>query len=269
MVNIKKAIEYVHKHGDEIERNRLSCVLLGMQPTTIIHQKLEEMQNPDGGFSYWTKDFSTVSDTIYVLSWLDDLQMHSGKIVDHAFDFLNSNQQEDGGWDEVAAMEKAASSTDLMPGEDETRVFLTAYCAHWSVRFDRAEPPEAKGSPLEFLKTFRKPSGLILDDYQATWDSLVLFSYQPGVDSELFKDTLDVIEKKLAPDAAKGSEIAYLLCCLRDSGLEAYHPFVNLCTDVLIQKQQENGSWESEYGEKYATDAIIQALRGLKHYNVV
>ena len=269
MVKVIKAIDYVKEHGDTIEKNRLNCILLNTPATTSIKNKLKKMQNPDGGFSYWTKEFSTVSDTIYILSWLDDLQIHTGKIVDYAFDFLISHQQPDGGWDEVGAMEDAGKSSDIIPGEVETRAFLTAYCAHWFVRFGRAEPPEARGCPMEFLKTCRKPSGLILDDLQATWDSLVLFSFYPGATSQLFNDTLEVIEKKFSPDTWKGSKVAYLLCCLRDSGLEAYHPFVNLCTDELIQKQQEDGSWESEYGAKHATDATISALRVLKHYNVV
>lgn len=269
MVNIKKAIDYIKEHGDEIEKNRLNCILLDIPATTSIKNKLKKMQNPDGGFSYWIQEFSTVSDTIYVLSWLDDLHIQSGKIVNRAFDFLISHQQPDGGWDEVSSMDKSEKSSKLKSGEEETRVFLTAYCAHWFVRFGRAEPPEAKGCPAEFLKAHITPSGLILDDLQATWDSLVLFSFHPGRESELFKKTLDVIEKKFSPDTSKGSEIAYLLCCLKDSRLTAYHPFVNLCTDELIQKQQEDGSWESEYGAKHTTDATIGALRVLKHYKVV
>ena len=82
-------------------------------------------------------------------------------------------------------------------------------------------------------------------------------------------DLLEVIEKKFSSERTKGSDIAYLLCCLRDAGLTAYHPFVNLCTDELIQKQQEDGSWESEYGEDYYTNATIEALRVLKHYKVI
>jgi hypothetical protein len=56
---------------------------------------------------------------------------------------------------------------------------------------------------------------------------------------------------------------------LRDAGLDAFHPMVNLSTDELIQKQQEDGSWESEYGEEYSVGATIEALRVLKHYNLV
>ncbi len=269
MVNIKKAITYVKAHGDEIEKNRLNCIFLGKPAPKAVQKELKKLQNPDGGFSYWVKEFSTVFDTIYILTWMDDLLIREGDIIEHAFDFLITNQQSDGGWDEVNDLENSVEALDFKHGEIDTRVFLTAYCAHWFVRFGRAEPPEAKGCPMEFLKEYRAASGLILDDLQATWDSLVLFSYHPGRKSELFNDTLDVIEKKFSPDNWEGAKLAYLLCCLRDSGLDAYHPFVNLCIDELIQKQQNNGSWVSEYGEEFATDTTIGALRVLKHYNVV
>jgi hypothetical protein len=269
MVNINEAINFIKKHGDDIDRSRMNCILLNQQAPKTIQDRLEGLQNSDGGFSYWTKDFSTVFDTVYVLSWLDDLQLREGKMVEDAFIFLVSNQREDGGWDEVQNPSGVQTNSFLTPGTIDTRVLLTAYCAHWFVRFGRAEPPESKGCPVEFLQSHQSPSGLIMDDLQATWDSLVIFSYHPGKDSELFKKTYEVIEKMISPEKWKGGNIAYLLCCLRDSGLAIDNPFVNLCIDELIQKQQVGGFWESEYGEEYSTSATIEALCVLKHYNVV
>jgi hypothetical protein len=269
MVNIRKAIEFVKGHGDEISKNRLNCLILGVPALKSMQDKLMQMQNPDGGFSYWVQGVSTMADTVYILSWLDDFQLRTGEIVDRAFDFIMANQQIDGGWNEVQASDGSVKSPDIIPTDVDSRVFITAFCAHWFVRFGRAGPLEAKNSPLEFIIACRRPSGLILDDLQATWDSLVMFSHRPGRKSELFKETLDVMEKLFSPENMKGSKLAYLLTCLRDAGLEAYHPFVNLCTDELMQKQREDGSWDSEYGEKYTTDATIEAIRVLKHYKVI
>lgn len=269
MVNIKTAISFIKDHGDDIEKARMKCILVGGSAQVEIAEKLAEMQHSDGGFSYWIKDISTVFDTVYVLSWLDDLAMRSGNVVERAFEFLISHQQQDGGWDEVEAIRGLDTPTFLVPGEINTRVFITAYAAHWFVRFGRAEPPEARGCPMEFLKAHQVPSGLIMDDLQTTWDSLVLFSYHPGLNSELYEKTFKVIQKKFTPDTWKGSNLTYLLCCLRDVGLPIKHPFVNLCIDELIQKQQPAGNWDSEYGEEYATSTTIEAIRVLKHYKVV
>jgi hypothetical protein len=269
MVNLNQAINFVNTNGNEIEKARMKSLLLGTQPDQNIIQELTKYQNEDGGFSYFTKDISTVFDTIYILTWLDDLQLRDGELVNSAFEFLIKNQQDDTGWDEVSEVANLDASDALPPGEIDTRVFLTAFCAHWLVRFDRTKEMDNKGEPLEFITNHRNPDGLILDDQQTTWDSLVLFSRSPGKESELFAETIEIIEKKFSPDELMGGNLAYLLCCLRDAGLDAYHPIVNLSTDELIQKQREDGSWESEYGDEYATAATIEALRVLKHYNVV
>ncbi len=268
MVNINLAISYVKQNGNELDRARLKGILLKTPPAVDIIQKLQTLQNPDGGFSYWTKECSTIFDTVYLLAWLDDLQLMTGELIDNAFKFLISQQKDDGSWDEVSEVENYDSEFSLKPGELETRVFLTAFSSHWFVRFDRSEPPEAKGCPVEFLKANITESGLILDDQQATWDSLVLFSYYPGRDSDLFKETLEIIEKKFTPEELTGSSLAYLLCSLRDAKLEAFHPLVNLCTDELNQKQRNDGSWESEYGEEYSASATVDALRVMKYFNV-
>ena len=268
MVNVNLAINYVNQNGNDIDRARLKGILLKAPAKDDIIQKLQQLQNPDGGFSYWTKECSTVFDTVYILAWLDDLQIMTGDLIDRAFQFLISKQKDDGSWDEVSEVEKFGSEFALKPDELETQVFLTAFCSHWFVRFGRAEPPGAKGSPVEFLKSNRSDTGLILDDQQATWDSLVLFAYYPGPESDLFKETVEIIEKRFAPDELSGSSLAYLLCCLRDAKLNAFHPLVNLCTDELNQKQHEDGSWESEYGDEYNTSATVDALRVMEHYKV-
>lgn len=268
-VNTDQAIAFVQTRGDVIERARLACILHRKPPREAILQKLGQMQNPDGGFAHWIKDFSTVCDTVYVLIWLDDLTLRNGTLVDRAFDFLLTLQKEDGGWDEMGQVKEANPPEFLLPGKVETRVWLTAYCAHWFVRFGRAEPPGAKGCPVRFLMDHREPSGRLTGCLRATWDALVLFSYRPGPKSEIFQQTLAVIEKEFSPEEWEDSYLAWLLCCLRDAGLSSSHSLVSRCLDELVKKQRADGSWESEDGETYAANATVEALRVLKHYEVV
>lgn len=269
VVNLEKAVTYVQAKGDIIERARLACILWGKPPQNAVLQKLAEMQNPDGGLPYWIKDFSTVCDTVYVLTWFDDISSRRGSLVEHAINFLLKHQKEDGGWDEVERVKETNPPPFLIPGKINTRVWLTAYCAHWFVRFGYAEPPEAKGCPVKFLLAYRETSGRLVGYLRATWDALVLFSYHPGPNSEVFKQTLEVIEKEFSPEKWEGSYLAWLLCCLRDAGLPAHHPFVHRCLDELIKKQRPDGSWESEDGEEYAANATIEASRVIQHYDVI
>ena len=269
MVNIKNAIEFVKSYGSQIEQARLDSILLGTPAPVTIQQELTKLQNPDGGYSYWIKGCSTVYDTVHILTWLDDLKIQNGPLVDSAFNFLIKNLKPDGGWDEVEDIKNADPPPFLMPGEINTRIRITAYCAHWLMRFERGGEGGIKEKNTEFLKSYIKPSGLLIDNLQPTWDVLVLFSYSPGMDSLLFKETLRIIEKNYAPQKWSGSYLAYLLCCLRDSGLHSSHPFVDRCLKELTDKQLSDGSWNSRYGEGHSADAIVETLRVLKHFEVV
>ncbi len=276
MVELEKAIAYVQAHGDTIEQGRLASVLWGKPPQELVLEKLAEMQNPDGGFTCFIKDFSTVCDTVYVLIWFDDLSLHSSPLVECACSFLLLNQKDDGGWDEIERVKEVDAPPFLAPGEIATRVWLTAYCAHWLVRFGYAEHPKVRGCPGRFLEALREPSGRLAGtskDMRAMWDWLVLLSHAPGEDSELFRQTLALIEEgfsdRYSPERWEGSYLAWLLCCLRDAGLRADHHFVRRCLAELVKKQRADGSWDSEDGEKYASNATVEALRVLKHCGVV
>lgn len=270
-VYLEKAIAFVQTSGDAIEQARLGAILWSKPPQESVLQKLAAMQNPDGGFSYWVKGFSTVCDTVYVLIWFDDLSLRTSPLVERAVNFLLTEQKEDGGWDEVEKVKEVDAPPFLTPGKISTRVWLTAYCTHWLVRFGYAEHPKAKGCPGKFLEAHREPSRRLVGstDMRAMWDWLVLLAYFPGQDSEIFKQTLAVIEQGFSPEKWEGSYLAWLMCCLRDAGLPAQHPFVTRCLDELARKQRPDGGWDSEDGEKYAANATIEALRVLKHYGVV
>ena len=269
MVKAEGAIALIQANGDAVEQARLASVVEGKSPPQSVLKKLAEMQNPDGGFAYFIRDFSTVCDTVWIISWLDELGLRSGPLVDHAFDFLLSHQKQDGGWDEVKQVKGVDPPEFLLPGRVETRVWLTAYCAHWFVRFGRAEPPGSKGCPVDFLLAHRESSGRLKGYLRATWDALVLFYYHPGPDSEVFQQTLDVIQKEFAPERWQGSLLAWLISCLRDANLSGNQPFVRRCLEELMKKQRPDGSWESEDGEQYVVNATIEALQILKHYEVV
>jgi len=270
VIDLDKAIAYVQTKGNIIEQARLASILWKKPPDKAVLQKLATMQNPDGGFSFWIKDFSTVCDTVYVLIWLDDLSIQKSPIVNRAINFLLSQQKEDGGWDEIEKVREANPPPFLVPGKVDTRIWLTAYCAHWFARFGFAEHPKVKAPLGKFLLNHRQPSGQLgsSKDLRATWDWLVLLSHHPGPDSEIFKQTLAVIEKGFSPEKWEGSYLAWLVCCLRDAELPAHHPFVERCLDELVKKQRPDGSWDSEDGEAFAANATIEALRVIKHYGI-
>jgi hypothetical protein len=270
-VDLEKAVASVKAKGNIIEQARLASILWKKKPEKKVLQKLAEMQNADGGFSYFVKGFSSVCDTAYVLIWFDELTLQRHPMAEHAVDFLAFQQKEDCGWDEVERVKETNPPPFLMPGVISNRIWLTAYCAHWIIRLGYAEHVRAKGCPNEFLKAYRESSGRLgsSKDLRATWDWLVLLAYIYGRESEIFKQTLAVVEENFAPEKWEGNYMAWLCLCLRDAGLPADYPFVKHCLEELAKKQRADGSWDSEDGEEYAVNATIEALNALKHYVII
>lgn len=270
VIDLDRAVGFVRTRGSAIEQARLAAILWGGKPDKSVLEQIATLQRDDGGFACWTKEFSSVCDTVYVLTWLDDLGIRTGAMVDRAFGCLIERQLPDGGWDEVEQLRTVEHPPFLEPGKESTRVWLSAYCGHWFVRFGRAGPPEAKACPVRYLEARVQAEGLLAGgQLRATWDALVLFHHHPGPESDLFRRTLGAIRREFSPEKWEGNYLAWLGCCLRDAGLAAAHPLVRRCVSELCSKQRPDGSWDSEDGEPHAADATVQVLRVLRHYRAV
>ncbi|MFX1596502.1 MAG: hypothetical protein ACFFBK_10625, partial [Promethearchaeota archaeon] len=83
-MKIQKSINYVYTQGNVVEKARLSSILLNKKSSPEVIKDLALLQKPDGGFSYWVKNVSNITDTCYVLEWFDDLKLHKGEVIDSA-----------------------------------------------------------------------------------------------------------------------------------------------------------------------------------------
>ncbi len=265
-MEVEKSIAYVQGRGNAVERARLGSILWGEPPPEEALQALAARQGPDGGFAYWTPQVSNICDTAFVLQWFDDLKLYRGQIVDRACQFLLNRQQEDGGWDEVEALTQHNPPEWMTPGRIETRVWLTAFCAHVLIRFGYAEAP-GTCCPTDFLLVHATESGRLSGYLRATWIALPMLAFYPGPDSEPFRKAVAVVDAHYRPDWA-GSYLAWLLRCLQDAGLSSDHPLVLRSLADLERKQREDGSWEPEEGEgeEEAVNATLMALRVIKGY---
>ncbi|MFX0083531.1 MAG: prenyltransferase/squalene oxidase repeat-containing protein [Candidatus Hodarchaeota archaeon] len=266
-MNIPKSLKYVETHGSIIEKARLSAILFNKKPSSEILAKLGALQKPDGGFSFWVKGLSNITDTCYILDWFDDLKVYKGKIVDPACKYLLERQQKDGGWDEISEIVNFNPPEWMLPGKIETRVWLTAYCAHILIRFGYAE---AKGTycPTDFLLANCDPSGRLKGYLRATWMALPMLAFYPGPDLESFNRAVKVVEDNFSPEW-KGSYIAWLLHFLKDAGITDDHQLVIKAISELEKKQNDDGSWdpEEEEGEEQRVNATVLSLRALKDFN--
>ncbi len=201
-----------------------------------------------------------------MLERFDDLGVHRGSVVDPACRFLLDRQQADGGWDEVEGVRAFDPPEWMIPGRIETRVWLTAYCAHVLIRFGHAEA-EGTRCPADYLLAHRDGSGRMAGYLRATWLALPMLAFYPGSDSEPFRQALAVVEAYYSADW-EGGYLAWLLRCLHNAGLPADHPLAARCLADLERKQRPDGSWAPEEGEgeQHAANATLWALRALREY---
>ncbi len=265
-MDVEQAIACVQAHGSAVEQARMAAILWDKPPSEEVLNELAAQQNPDGGLTFWFQParISTICDTAFTLQWFDDLKVYRGPIVDPACRFLLDRQQEDGGWDEVEAIRPLNPPQWMTPGRIETRVWLTAYCAHVLLRFGYAEA-EGTRCPTHFLLAHCDEAGRLAGYLRATWIALPMLAFYPGRDSEPFRKAVALVEANYSP-GWPGSYLAWLLRCLQDAGLPADHPLVARCLADLEHKQQPDGSWDAEDGEKYTINATIEALRAFQEY---
>lgn len=265
-VNIQKAYAFIESLEDRVLKARLESILDNRKPKESVLNALEEMRKSDGGFAFWDEDVSSITTTLNVVGWLDDLSLRGGAVVNKTFDFLLDLQLDDGGWDEVSEVIMFDPRPYMIPGNTNTRTWLTACCAHWFIRFGRAEPPGAKGCPAEFLMQNVTPSGLIRGYHYASWDALVMFNYHPGPDSDVFRNLLKAVRESFKPETYDATDLAWLSRCLRDAGLEHRYSLVEQALNALERLQQANGSWSSAEGAEYSGMATVDAIRVLKDF---
>ena len=268
-MDIEKAIKFVHDKGNEIEKARLDAILWDKPVQKEVLRQLAAFQRSDGGFCYWIQEISNIYDTVYILFWFDDLKLYHGPIMDPACRFLLDRQLKDGGWDEVKDVKKFNPPEWMIPGRVETRVWLTAYCAHVLIRFGYAEA-EGTYCPTDFLLANCSEKGRLTGYLRATWIALPMLAFFPGSESEPFHKAISVIESNYSPDW-EGSYLTWLLRCLKDAGLSHDHALVKRCLVDLKDKQRKDGSWQPEdgEGEKHSVNATIGALRVFKRFHII
>lgn len=265
-MNVDQAITLVMKHGSAIERSRLAAIMWKELASGETLQVLGALQRPDGGFALWLPQTSNLSDTAYVLQWLDDLGLYRGQCAEQACRYLLDRQQSDGGWDESETILKYNPPEWMTPGREATRVWLTAFCAHVLIRFGYAETAGTH-CPTDFLLAHSDETGRLAGYARATWMALPMFSFYPGPTSEAFRRAISAVETDYS-SGREGAYLAWMLRCLQDAGLPDEHPLVARALSDLEHSQRPDGAWEPEVGEGegQAIRATVDALRALQIY---
>jgi hypothetical protein len=262
-MEIERAIAFIQKHGDAIDRARLAAILFGHPPGPLALRTLAEAQRPDGGFAAEKPSFSTVAATAYVLYRCDDMRYTYGPLVTAACQFLLQRQCLDGGWDEVGALRAYAPPAWQMPGRLESRLWLTGCCSHILQQLGYHQRGRRRG-PSQFLLAFQDRAGAIGDE-RSTWLALPTLAQDPGPGSRAFAAALEACERAYGPHWTN-ADLAWMLRCLLDAGVPAGMSLVRRALVDLEARQGRDGGWDV-LGDQAST--TLQALRVFKGYGML
>jgi hypothetical protein len=127
---------------------------------------------------------------------------------------------------------------------------------------------EAVRKATRFLLENRDDEGKFVGFLHSTWISVGVFGQLEGVDSEVVKKALKVIERNMDRMEDGASDFVWCLECFYVAGIGKDDLVVKKCIDRVIELQRQDGAWASADGEKHVVSTTINALRILKMYKI-
>ncbi len=267
-MDITQSLIFVEGNGSSLELARLSCIIHGNRPVSAVVQPFLELQNTDGGFPFGMiqGNLTTVNESTVALWWMEELGMLSSAEGKRVFEYLFTNQQEDGSWDE----DPHISQYDLPPwiqlGDPKTRLYLTAYATYWLAVAEYTSHAAFRKA-LHFLIRNQEPSGKFYGYLHTTWIAAGVFLLAGPRYTRIANQALDVLYTRSLDDL-DDSQIAWGLDCISKGGLPKTHPLVDTWLAELLRRQQPDGSWAGGGGQGFAVGATIQVLKVFKRYGL-
>lgn len=261
--NHKSALEYIHAHGNDIEKARIDHIVSGVKPSSALQRSLKNKQNKDGGFPFQGVKGrpSTLSDTTFTLSWLDDLGLMPTDTSIRALDFIASRQLKDGSWDEDPAINSCNPPPWMKPGVTAVVVFCTASALFWLIGDGKTERvPQG----LQFLARHQAPSGAFAGFRHNTWLAVAVMGMLRGWGTPGVRQGLDYLASIPAGQWVP-SQLSWMLWTFLKGGIPAGCSFFCRMFGLLLQKQNSDGSFLAEDGPEYAVNATIEALKVAHH----
>jgi squalene cyclase len=269
MVDILKSITFIGEKGSILERDRISIILDGTNPSQDAVLDFIQLQNSDGGFPFGLKkgNISTINETTVAMWWMEELDLLSSTTAEKACAYLLAIQMEDGGWDEDPQIAQYDLPPWMQPGDLKTRLYLSAYAAYWlAVGGYQATPDFRKA--IHFLLRHQEPSGKVYGYLHNTWIATGVFLMAGDRYAKMASLGIQALASRPLSEW-DDSQIAWALDCLSRGGLPKKHPFIEACLNQLFHRQKADGSWASEDGEGSAVGATIQVLKVMKRYGLL
>ena len=268
-MDVQKAIRLVEENGREIDKYRLNHLLGKERDDEVPLRYLRGLQNDDGGFPYNNDrgKLSSINTVSVNLSLMVELGLAQSDVCRKTVGYLVSVQSEDGSWDEDPAINQYDPPFWNMPGDLKTKMWLTASILNYLIQLGYEES-ESVRKGTQFLLENRDEEGKFAGFLHATWISVGVFGQLEGIDSEVVKKALGVLERNINRMEDGASDFTWCLECFYAAGIPKHHPVVKRCLERVIELQREDGAWKSGDGEKYTVSTTISTLKALKMFKI-
>jgi len=267
VVDIDAAIGYVVRHGDPVERARLSFLRTGAPPPPRIIERIAAGQTLEGGWPASTDGtIPSVDATCFRLSELDDLGGLRGPAVERALNWLAAGQRPDGTWQEHEAL-AAQAPPWAMPGDPEATLYLTSAAGFWlTVAEAEAHPyfeepaqhASALGAAARYVVGQLRPDGTWPSFLAAGWHAAALlheeqFFYESARVQLVLGDRL--------PDMSP-ADVASMAAALRRLH-QGDDWLLQSARKRLGETQRTDGGWDSDEGPIFDVNTTLIAIRAL------
>lgn len=263
--NLEAAVEFIGRHGDELDQVRLNTLLKkGTSLSPEQEQRFLAGQRSDDGWpAFWSPGASSLDATCFRIAQGEGLAVGlEHPAYARAIAFLRARQGTDGSWEEDAALRDVAPPW-ARPGDQAARLYLTANCGWWLANATWqgfASQDEAAQRAGAYLERHVSGDGSLPSFLHAHWLAAGLwFCLERGA---LAFHVLDYLATRLN-DSVPASSLAWLLTTLGGPGIAPDHPCGQKATMLLAAQQHADGGWASEDGPERDPYVTVEALRGL------
>ncbi|HTJ70811.1 MAG TPA: prenyltransferase/squalene oxidase repeat-containing protein [Actinospica sp.] len=248
--SLAAAWEYVHVHGDLLDRARFAA---------LAHRPVEggpippgAPQNPDGGWpAFWSAGLSTLDGTCYQLFLLRGLPAEAiAADIPAALAFITRAQAADGTWSEGPSPGTPQFEIPqwLLPGSPGARAYLTANCAATLADYDAAPDEVAKASDV--LEWLVDPHGRLPAPLVAHWLAARVLRTQQRI--MVVRRLLDVVGRSF--ENFDASDLAWFGACTRPGDR-----WNRRIAARLMGLQNPDGSWSDAAGEQPGATLTVSA----------
>ncbi len=255
-IEFEPAAKFVVENSNPIEEARLRAIIAG-QPAgeDVVEAFIKEQSEEGGWYPFWSTEYVSIDATCFRLAQLESLGVSEHQpVFERALDFLESAQHPGGFWEETPP-EPEVLPPWLVPGQVESRVYLTANCLFWLSISGRES--SITDSAVLYLEEYVDERGRLPGPLHAQW--LAAAACYALDQIELGERLVDPLYEHIPELPA--SSLAWMTTALLIAGVSREDEVIQKAAERLAGHQKQEGHWSSEDGPDFDVHTTLESMR--------